>query len=138
MRRRSRGGVRKNELNLTSLVDIALSLVIGFIVSVPLFFETGIFVSAPGVSRAGQQEEGSDIKANIFILDNGTILLNEAPVSVASLSELLPKLLARSVERKVVVASGESVKYDVVMKVLDVAKQSGAADLALLRKRRAP
>ena len=138
MKRRSRGGVRKNELNLTSLVDIALSLVIGFIVSVPLFFETGIFVSAPGVSRAGQQEEGSDIKANIFILDNGTILLNEAPVSVASLSELLPKLLARSVERKVVVASGESVKYDVVMKVLDVAKQSGAADLALLRKRRAP
>jgi biopolymer transport protein ExbD len=136
MRRRTRGRQTSNELNLTSLVDIALSLVIGFIVSVPLFFETGIFVSAPGVARAGATEEGSDIKANVYIDDNGTILLNESPVTYEQLRELLPKLLARSVERKVVVASGEQVKYDIVMRVLDVAKQSGAADLALLRKRR--
>ncbi len=137
MRRRGRSRKRENELNLTSLVDIALSLVIGFIVSVPLFFETGIFVSAPGVARAGKHEEGSDIKANIFITNDGRVLLNEAQVSYENLAELLPKLLARSVERKVVVASGEFVKYDRVMKVLDIAKQSGAADLALLRKRKA-
>ena len=136
MRRRSRGRSHASELNLTSLVDIALSLVIGFIVSVPLFFETGIFVSAPGVSRAGQTEEGSDIKANIFVTDEGAVLLNEAQVSFDNLSNLLPKLLERSLERKVVVAAGEAVKYDVVMKVLDIAKQSGAADLALLRKRK--
>ncbi|MBN2537482.1 biopolymer transporter ExbD [candidate division WOR-3 bacterium] len=137
MRRRTRGRQTSTELNLTSLVDIALSLVIGFIVAIPLFFETGIFVSAPGVARAGAAEEGSDIKANVYIADDGTILLNESPVRFEQLRELLPKLLARSVERKVVVASGEQVKYDIVMRVLDIAKQSGAADLALLRKRRA-
>lgn len=137
MRRRTRGRQTSTELNLTSLVDIALSLVIGFIVAIPLFFETGIFVSAPGVARAGAAEEGSDVKANVYIADDGTILLNESPVRFEQLRELLPKLLARSVERKVVVASGEQVKYDIVMRVLDIAKQSGAADLALLRKRRA-
>ncbi|UCG43172.1 MAG: biopolymer transporter ExbD [candidate division WOR-3 bacterium] len=137
MHRRIRSPLRKNELILTSLVDIALSLVIGFIVAVPLFFETGIFVSAPGVSRAAADEEGSDIKANIFVADDGTVLLNEAQVSYENLADLLPKLLDRSLERKVVVAAGELVEYDMVMKVLDIAKQSGAADLALLRKRRA-
>jgi biopolymer transport protein ExbD len=127
---------RKNELILTSLVDIALSLVIGFMVAMPLFFETGIFVSAPGVAKAGKNEPGSDLKANVFITNDGRVLLNETPVSYENLSELLPKLLDRSVERRVVVATDDSVRYDRVMKVLDIAKQSGAADLALLRKRR--
>ncbi|MEO0081122.1 MAG: biopolymer transporter ExbD [candidate division WOR-3 bacterium] len=128
----------RTELILTSLVDIALSLVIGFIVSLPLFFETGIFVSAPGVTRAGASEPGSDIKANIFVANDGRILLNEAEVSYENLADLLPKLLERSVERKVVVAADDQVKYNRVMKVLDIAKQAGAADLALLRKRRVP
>jgi biopolymer transport protein ExbD len=137
MHRRAHRIVARSELNLTSLVDIALSLVIGFIVSVPLFFETGIFVSAPGVTRADSGGEGSDIKANIYVDNDGRILLNEAAVSYESLAELLPRLLERSVEKKVVVSSGDSVKYDLVVRVLDVAKQSGAADLALLRRRKA-
>ena len=124
------------ELILTSLVDVALSLVIGFMVAMPLFFETGIFVSAPGVARVGKTEQGSDIKANVFITNSGTVMLNETPVSDENLSELLPKLLDRSVERRVVVSTEDSVRYDLVMRVLDIAKQSGAADLALLRKRR--
>lgn len=136
MRRRSRPGPARTELILTSLVDIALSLVIGFIVSLPLFFETGIFVSAPGVARAGASEQGSDVKANIFITNDGRVLLNEAQVSYGNLAELLPRLLDRSLERKVVVAADEQVKYNRVMKVLDIAKQAGAADLALLRRRR--
>jgi biopolymer transport protein TolR len=129
---------RKNELILTSLVDVALSLVIGFMVAMPLFFETGIFVSAPGVARAGTSEPGSDIKANVFLTNDGRILLNETEVSDQQLSDLLPKLLDRSVEKRVVVATDDQVVYDRVMRVLDLAKQSGAADLALLRKRRAP
>ncbi|OYD14282.1 hypothetical protein CH330_09035 [candidate division WOR-3 bacterium JGI_Cruoil_03_51_56] len=136
MRRRSRVSAKRGELILTSLVDIALSLVIAFIVSMPLFFETGIFVSAPGIARAGKSEQGTDIKANIFVTNDGRILLNEAQVSYDNLAQLLPKLLSRSVERKVVVAAGDKVKYNRVMKVLDIAKQAGAADLALLRKKK--
>ena len=135
MRRQTRHTVTRSELNLTSLVDVALALVIGFIVSIPLFFETGIFVSAPGVARADAAEEGSDVKANIYVDNDGRVFLNEAIVSYDNLTELLPRLLERSLERKVVVSSGDMVKYDVVIRVLDIAKQSGAADLALLRRR---
>ncbi len=136
MRRRGRFPSRASELNLTSIVDIALSLVIGFMVSIPLFFESGIFVSAPGVTRVAKTEQGSDIKASIFVANDGRILLNKTQVSYENLRDLLPRLLDRSIERKVVVSSGELVKYDLVMRVLDIAKQSGAADLALLRRRK--
>jgi biopolymer transport protein ExbD len=135
--KRRRHEIRRDQLILTSLVDVALSLVIGFMVAMPLFFESGIFVSAPGVSRAGKDEQGSDIKANVYIAADGAILLNESPVTIGQLADLLPKLLDRSVERRVVVSTDEAVRYEQVMQVLDLAKQSGAADLALLRKRRA-
>jgi len=136
MRRRSLERPRPSGLILKSLVDVALSLVMAFMVSLPLFFASGVFVSAPSAARAGANEPGSDIKANIYITKEGKILLNEAQVSFDNLSELLPKLLQRSVERRVVVAAEEGVRYEQVMRILDLAKQAGAADLALLRTRR--
>ena len=136
MRRRPHQVAPRSELNVTSLVDIALALVIGFIVSIPLFFETGIFVTAPGAGRAGTDEPGSEIRANIYIANDGRLLLNETPVAFDNLANLLPRLLQRSVERRVVVSSGDMVKYDLVVRVLDIAKQAGAADIALLRVRK--
>jgi biopolymer transport protein ExbD len=123
-------------LILNSLVDIALSLVIGFIVTIPLFFESGIFVNAPGVAQAAAGDV-SDIKVNIHILDDGTLLLNEELVTYERLEELLPELLARSVQRRVIISTDPGVTEGQVVQILDLAKQKGAGELALLRSRRA-
>lgn len=122
-------------LILNSLVDIALSLVIGFIVTIPLFFESGIFVNAPGVAKADAGEV-SDIKVNIHLLDDGSIMLNEEFITLEKLDELLPELLARSVQRKVIISTEPNVRYELVVQILDLAKQKGAGELALLRSRR--
>lgn len=134
-RKRLRFENEPEALIMNSLVDIALSLVIGFIVTIPLFFESGIFVNAPGVAKAGAADV-SDIKVNIHLLDDGTILLNEEIVTYEGLIELLPELLARSVARKVIISTDPNVKYEQVITVLDLAKQKGAGQLALLRSRR--
>lgn len=132
MRKRIPTKLPNQGLILTSLVDIALSLVIGFIVALPMFFETGIFVSQPGVTKAAPGQE-SDIKVNIHLTNDGKVILNEKPVAVSVLSDLLPKLLNRSVTRRVIVSSEDKVRYDDVVQILDMAKQAGAADLCLLR-----
>jgi biopolymer transport protein ExbD len=134
-RHRLRFEPERQGLILNSLVDIALSLVIGFIISIPLFFESGIFVNAPGVAK-GTAADVSDIKVNIHLLDNGGILLNEELVTYDRLVELLPELLARSLERKVIISTDPDVKYDQVVQILDLAKQKGAGELALLRSQR--
>jgi len=131
-RKRIKHEVRNEGLILTSLVDIALSLVIGFIVALPFFFESGIFVSQPGVAKAVNGQE-SDVKVNIFLTNDGRIILNEKAVPKETLSSLLPQLLARSVSKRVIVSSDDRVRYDDVVQILDLAKQSGAADLCLLR-----
>jgi biopolymer transport protein ExbD len=139
MRRRHDERRRNDGLIVNSLVDIALSLVIGFMVSMPLFFENGIFVSAPGVAQAGGAvPAGSDIKANVFLANDGRILLNEVPVTEESLKVLLPRLLDRSVARRVVISNENLVLYDAVIHVMDMAKQSGANDVAWLRTRTQP
>jgi biopolymer transport protein ExbD len=135
IRRRKHQTPYPTEMIVNSLVDIALCLVIGFMIAMPLFFETGLFVSAPGVAKAAPDEPGSDIKASVFLANDGRILLNEAEVTPERLAELLPKLIERSTTRRVVISSGDQVPYVRVMRVLDLAKQNGAADLALLRNR---
>ena len=135
IRRRKHQPPYPTEMIVNSLVDIALCLVIGFMIAMPLFFETGLFVSAPGVAQAAPEEQGSDIKASVFLANDGRILLNEAEVTPERLAELLPKLIERSPSRRVVISSGDQVPYARVMRVLDLAKQNGAADLALLRNR---
>ncbi len=134
-RKRLRFENEPESLIMNSLVDIALSLVIGFIVTIPLFFESGIFVNAPGVAKAAAADV-SDIKVNIRLLDDGAILLNEEIVTYEQLTELLPELLARSVARKVIISTDPNVRYEQVITVLDLAKQKGAGQLALLRSRR--
>jgi len=139
MRRRHVERRRNDGLIVNSLVDVALSLVIGFMVSMPVFFENGIFVSAPGVAQAGGAVPGgSDIKANIFLANDGRIMLNEVQVPEDSLRVLLPRLLDRSVARRVVISNEDLVLYDVVVRVMDMAKQVGANDVAWLRTKTAP
>jgi biopolymer transport protein ExbD len=139
LRRRHVERQRNDGLIVNSLVDIALSLVIGFMVAMPIFFENGIFVSAPGVAEAGGAVPGgSDIKANIFLANDGRIMLNEVQVPEDSLRVLLPRLLDRSVARRVVISNEDLVLYDVVVRVMDMAKQVGSNDVAWLRTRTAP
>jgi biopolymer transport protein ExbD len=65
-------------------------------------------------------------------------MLNEVPVSEDSLRVLLPRLLDRSVARRVVISNEERVLYGDVIRVMDMAKQVGANDVAWLRTKTAP
>jgi biopolymer transport protein ExbD len=140
-RHRVRDRRPKEELIITSLVDIALCLVLGFLVSMPAFIESGIFVTSPSVAKSTASEVAAspvdDVKVNIFLSDNGHIFLNEDDVDKDKLRDLLPKLLARSTDRKVVIGTDANVIYDRVIRVLDMAKQAGAGQLCLLRRARA-
>jgi biopolymer transport protein ExbD len=131
-RKRIKSSPKREGLILTSLVDIALSLVIGFIVALPFFFETGIFVSTPSVTKASGGE-ASDIKVNIHLKNDGRILLNEEVVSLEKLETLLPQLLARSLEKKVIVSAEKGIRYEKVVTILDLAKRAGAGQLCLLK-----
>ncbi|MEO0073224.1 MAG: biopolymer transporter ExbD [candidate division WOR-3 bacterium] len=129
---------RTNEgLILNSLVDIALSLVIGFMVSMPFFFENGIFVSAPSTARAAADQAGSTVTANIYITNDGRVMLNESQIDEHDLLELIPRLLNRTIDRRVYISNDDSVAYSAVIRIMDLVKRADStASLAWLRTRR--
>ncbi|MBM3315497.1 hypothetical protein FJY71_06635 [candidate division WOR-3 bacterium] len=137
MRRRPRESRANEGLILTSLVDVALSLVIGFMAAMPFFFENGIFVSAPGAARATANQAGSTVTANIFITNDGRVMLNESQVNEQQLADLVPRLLNRTADRRVYLSNEDSVAYAVVVKIMDMVKKADStASLAWLRTRR--
>ncbi|MBN2380882.1 biopolymer transporter ExbD [candidate division WOR-3 bacterium] len=128
---------RTSEAQVTSLVDIALSLVIFFIVTLPALLESGIFVKAPGVQNVGGSDPGDDVKVSIYIRampDGQTIYeLNKEIVDIDELDGYVEALLARSADRIVMVRADGAVSHGDVVRVLDIARQKDANSLALLR-----
>jgi biopolymer transport protein ExbD len=121
------------EAQVTSLVDIALSLVIFFIVTLPALLESGIFVKAPGVTQLGGGEQGDEFKVAIYLKADGTYFLNDEPIQKEKLGPLIELLLQRSVEKMVVVRADGAVSHGDVVEILDLAKEKKALKLALLR-----
>lgn len=125
------------EANVTSLVDIALSLVIFFIITLPALLESGIFVKAPGVTQVGGDDPGDDVKVSIYLraLPDGEVVyeLNKEVIEKDELPGLMEALLLRSADRIVMIRADGSVSHGEVVEVLDWAKLKGANSLALLR-----
>jgi len=132
----SRKGHSSGRANVTSLVDIALSLLIFFIVTLPVLLESGIFVRIPvGIVRSS----GSDIdefKVALYLKaepDGTHYYLNEEPIEKKDIGPLVEALLQRSTSKLVVVKADGAVTHREVVEMLDLAKQKEAERLAILR-----
>jgi biopolymer transport protein ExbD len=126
------------EAQITSLCDVALSLVIFFIVTLPALLESGIFVRAPGVQQVGGAETGDEFKVAIYLRADGAYILNDEIVEKEKLGALIELLLQRSVDKMVVVRADGAVSHGDVVEILDLAKEKKAAKLALLRGKPMP
>jgi len=128
---------KKVGINLAPLVDISLSLVVIFIVSLPFILESGIFVSK-GAVRKGVKTESvteTDVKVNIYLRSDGVILLNERPIPLGMLGDILARLFERSLTKDVILSADSTVIYKRVIEVIDIAKQSGAQEIFILKRR---
>ncbi len=128
---------KKAGVNLAPMVDISLSLVIMFVLSIPFLIESGIFVQRAGVAGHSKHTaitQKSHVKVIIYIKKDGTITLNKEPVSEDSLKLLLPSLLKRSFKKQVIISSDSTVIYDKFIHFIDLSKQLGASDVLILKR----
>ena len=130
---RKNGGV--TEVNLTSLVDVSLTLVIIFMVSYPLVMQSGINVATPSLGKAQTQIEETPLKAQISIRENDIVELNGTTIDPATLPDSLKSILKASAEKMVLISADSSVLHDRVVAVLDIAKQSGAVQLSIIKQK---
>jgi len=137
-RKREFSKPRGPSVNLGPFSDVTTSLVIMFMLTIPFLIESGIYISRSLPAKLNlptpQQPQKSDIKVNIHLKSDGTILLNEEPVDPNLLPDLIPKLLARSIKKQALLSADEEVIYEQVILMIDLLKQKGASDVLIMKR----
>jgi biopolymer transport protein TolR len=130
-----RGGSRRrramNEINMVPFIDVMLVLLIIFMVTAPLI-TTGV-VDLPSVGNAKQRPDhvielvlGTDEKLRLRIdsKDAGTLTLAQLPARVKQAQ-------AGNAQVPVVISAERSVKYEAVVRVMDVLQREGVQRVGL-------
>jgi biopolymer transport protein TolR len=122
-RGRGRGDLPINaEINVTSLVDVAFTLLVIFIITAPIL-QGGIEVSIP---RADVQPlTAQDAPFFITVMRDGTIYMEETPVSLDDLESGLPQLLSTGSVERVFIRADSLAPYGPVLKTMAIAVNSG-------------
>src|SRR5690606_14331825 len=127
--RRRRGGAMGRadlpmnaEINVTSLVDVAVTLLVIFIITAPIL-QGGIEVSIP---RADVQAVTPDESPFfITVTSEGRIYMEESEVTIEQLETGLPQLLAAGGVERVYIRADSLAPYGPVLRTMATAVNSG-------------
>ena len=110
------------EINVTSLVDVAFTLLIIFIITAPIL-QGGIEVAVP---RADVQPLTSQ-EGPIFVTvqRDGSVLLEETPISEDELESALRQIVAAGSVERVFLRADSLAPYAPVLRVMAAAVNSG-------------
>ncbi len=117
-----------HEINITSIADVMLVLLIIFMVTTPLIMVESFKVRLPKALTA-TPEPGSSI--TIAVSEAGMIELNGEAVSLGSLLDRLTGKFAGSTEKSVVLRADGATRHAIVVRVLDIARLAGAEKLSI-------
>ncbi|MCX5779071.1 MAG: biopolymer transporter ExbD [Elusimicrobia bacterium] len=128
MRRPIKRGRVMAEINITPFTDVVLVLLIIFMITTPMLVQPGIKIKLP---KANAAETDSDKNITITINSLGEVFLENKHIDITLLKERLVAKLYNRQDMPVVVKGDKEVKYDTVIKIIDIAKQAGAKKFAL-------
>jgi biopolymer transport protein TolR len=119
------------EINITSLVDVTMVLLIIFMLTAP-FIQAGIKVQLPQAKSTVIKEREGVV---VSIRKDGAIFLNDVPVDPAKLTEEFIKLKVAGEER-VFIRADKAVEYGVVMDVIGNIKEVGIDEVGMITERK--
>jgi biopolymer transport protein ExbD len=120
-----RGGIIQG-INVTPLVDIALVLLIIFIVTAKMVVTPAVPLDLP---QASQSEEIQTVFA-LSVQPDGALVLDGAPLPDAALAEKAEAARARDEGLRAVIQADGAVPHRRVMEVLDTLKAAGLERVA--------
>ena len=128
-RRRNRGELGYSaEINVTSLVDVVLTLLVIFMITAPMM-QGGVEVKVP---RARTESVPSAEGLVISIDRTGQIFVGSARVDWEQFETLFPQLVREKGANSVYLRADEGVPYGTVVRVLGAMKAADVASVGLI------
>ena len=116
-----------SEINVTSLVDVTLVLLIIFMITSPLM-QLGIEVNLPKASSKPLERRET---LTITIRKDGALSIGGELVPLAALGPSLENAKAKGL-KGVMIRADQQVPYGAVVKVLDAARKQGIVEVGLV------
>ena len=127
---RGRGRRTISEINMVPFIDVMLVLLIIFMVTAPLI--TPSVVDLPSVGRAAKQPDqvlqvviGKDELLELKTGDSAT------RITLRDLAATVKKAQERQTNSAVVISADRSIKYEVVVRVMDTLQRAGVQRVGL-------
>jgi len=124
----------KSDINITPYIDILLVLLIIFMVAAPLKQHD----HPVRVPQPAPPTQPKDVKPDSIIVEmdlDHTVRLNNQAITLDKLETTLTEVFARRAVKNMFIRGDASLPYGDVFVLLDIAKRSGVADIALLEKK---
>ena len=117
-----------SEINVTPLTDVALVLVIVFMVTTPLILQGGIHVKLPAATTADTTPQRN---ITISLTTDNKIYVNDKLTDLNSLQPYLEDKLKTEKEKLIIINADRAVMHGDVVRIMDIAKKAGATKLAI-------
>jgi biopolymer transport protein TolR len=128
-RRRQRGELGYSaDINVTSLVDVVLTLLVIFMITAPMM-QGGVEVAIP---RARTQSVASPEGVIVTIDRAGQIFVGQAPVRWEEFEAQFPRIVQEKGAANVYLRADQAVPYGRVVQVLGAMKASDVATVGLI------
>jgi biopolymer transport protein ExbD/biopolymer transport protein TolR len=110
------------DINVTSLVDVAFTLLVIFIITAPIL-QGGIEVAIPRADVPPLTAQEAPFY--ISILRDGQIMMEETPVTLEELEEGLPQLLSAGAIERVLLRADSLAPFAPVLRTMAAVRNSG-------------
>ena len=127
---RGRGRRTISEINMVPFIDVMLVLLIIFMVTAPLISPS--VIDLPSVGRAAKQPD--QVVQIVISKDESLTLKNQDKTTRLALRDIasaVKKAQAGAANPAVVISADRSVKYEVVVKVMDTLQRAGVQRVGL-------
>ena len=121
------------EVNITPLGDLSLTLIVILMIVSPMIMQSMIKVHSSKAVESTQVERTKEKPLFVRITNEAIYLNTESMGSEEEFSIRLAKELANKKDKSVMITADREVLHGKVVHILDLAKQSGAVKLSLLK-----
>jgi biopolymer transport protein ExbD len=116
-------------INVTPLVDVVLVLLVIFLVTAPVLYQSAIKVQLPK-AKSGE-EAGQKSPLNFTVSADGKVYWNGEELSWERLAERLKDLGPKAADETAMISADQSTPHGTVIKLMDALRTAGLVRFAL-------
>jgi biopolymer transport protein ExbD len=122
------------EINVTPFIDIMLVLLIIFMVTSSVTFQSGLEVDIPKITSKSPEKKDQPSAVLISVDQMGAIFVDGEPVKIENLEEMIKSALSKNKTDMIIFQGDKSSSLQNTLDIIDVAKKAGAQKFAIAAK----